>query len=83
VYDTFTRYWFRHWPLDHVFVSDELRRLPAFGSDHFPIDIAVDHAPAARKVQSARTGCGGPCRSARPAAARGSDRGRSAGAGSI
>jgi endonuclease/exonuclease/phosphatase (EEP) superfamily protein YafD len=40
------------WPLDHVFVSGDfllrdMRRLPAFGSDHFPILIRVDHAAAA------------------------------------
>ncbi len=44
------------WPLDHVFVSSdcllrEIRRLPAFGSDHFPILIALDYAPRAVAVQ--------------------------------
>ena len=59
VYNTFhARYWFLRWPLDHVFVSNtfllrHLQRLPAFGSDHFPIFIAVDHAPAASAVQEA------------------------------
>jgi endonuclease/exonuclease/phosphatase (EEP) superfamily protein YafD len=43
------------WPLDHVFVSNEfllrdMRRLPAFGSDHFPILIRIDHAPRAAAV---------------------------------
>jgi len=43
------------WPLDHVFVSDEfllrdMRRLPAFGSDHFPILIRLDHEPRAALV---------------------------------
>jgi endonuclease/exonuclease/phosphatase (EEP) superfamily protein YafD len=58
-YNTFhARYWFLRWPLDHLFVSDSflvrrLQRLPAFGSDHFPIFIAVDHAPAASAVQEA------------------------------
>jgi endonuclease/exonuclease/phosphatase (EEP) superfamily protein YafD len=58
-YNTFhARYWFLRWPLDHVFVSESflvrrLQRLPAFGSDHFPIFIAVDHAPVARAVQEA------------------------------
>ncbi len=38
------------WPLDHVFVSNDLllrdmQRLPAFGSDHFPILIRLDHEP--------------------------------------
>ena len=59
VYNTFhARYWFLRWPLDHVFVSNtfllrRLQRLPAFGSDHFPIFIAVDHAPAASALQEA------------------------------
>ena len=57
MYNTFhARYWFLRWPLDHVFVSDAfllrgLKRLPAFGSDHFPIFIAVERAPAAAAVQ--------------------------------
>ena len=43
------------WPLDHVFVSDDfvlrdMRRLPAFGSDHFPILIRLDHEPRAVEV---------------------------------
>lgn len=43
------------WPLDHVFVSSDfllrgIHRLPAFGSDHFPILIALDHAPQAVAV---------------------------------
>jgi endonuclease/exonuclease/phosphatase (EEP) superfamily protein YafD len=43
------------WPLDHVFVSSDfllrdIRRLPAFGSDHFPILIALDHVPRAVEV---------------------------------
>jgi hypothetical protein len=38
-----------------VFVSSdfllrEIRRLPAFGSDHFPMLIALDHAPRAVAV---------------------------------
>jgi endonuclease/exonuclease/phosphatase (EEP) superfamily protein YafD len=59
MYNTYhARYWFLRWPLDHVFVSDtlllrSLQRLPAFGSDHFPIFIAVDHMPAASAVQEA------------------------------
>lgn len=41
--------WLR-WPLDHVFHSEdfllrEMRRLPTFGSDHFPILAVLDHAP--------------------------------------
>jgi endonuclease/exonuclease/phosphatase (EEP) superfamily protein YafD len=40
------------WPLDHVFISNDfllrdMRRLPAFGSDHFPILIRLDHVPQA------------------------------------
>jgi endonuclease/exonuclease/phosphatase (EEP) superfamily protein YafD len=43
------------WPLDHVFVSDDfllqdMRRLAAFGSDHFPILITLDHHPRAADV---------------------------------
>jgi endonuclease/exonuclease/phosphatase (EEP) superfamily protein YafD len=59
MYNTFhARYWFLRWPLDHVFISNtfllrRLQRLPAFGSDHFPIFIALDHAPAASAVQEA------------------------------
>lgn len=45
-------WWPMRWPLDHVFHSEdfllrEMRRLPAFGSDHFPILIALEHAPVA------------------------------------
>jgi endonuclease/exonuclease/phosphatase (EEP) superfamily protein YafD len=59
MYNTFhARYWALRWPLDHVFVSDtfvlrRLERLPFFGSDHFPVYIALDHAPAASAVQEA------------------------------
>jgi endonuclease/exonuclease/phosphatase (EEP) superfamily protein YafD len=43
------------WPLDHVFVSSDfllrdMQRLPAFGSDHFPILICLDHEPRAAEV---------------------------------
>jgi endonuclease/exonuclease/phosphatase (EEP) superfamily protein YafD len=49
-------FWPLRWPLDHVFVSEnfllhDLRRLPAFGSDHFPILIDLEHRPAAATVQ--------------------------------
>jgi endonuclease/exonuclease/phosphatase (EEP) superfamily protein YafD len=56
IYNTFhARYWFLCLPLDHIFVTNtfllrRLQRLPAFGSDHFPIFIALDHAPAVRAV---------------------------------
>jgi hypothetical protein len=48
-------YWLLRWPLDHVFVSSDFRlrdmqRLPAFGSDHFPILIRLDHHPRAAAV---------------------------------
>ena len=42
-YNTFdATSWIMRWPLDHYFVTDsirllELERLPAFGSDHFPM----------------------------------------------
>jgi endonuclease/exonuclease/phosphatase (EEP) superfamily protein YafD len=43
------------WPLDHVFVSNDfvlrdMQRLPAFGSDHFPILISLNHEPRAAEV---------------------------------
>ncbi len=46
------------WPLDHVFVSDDfllrdMQRLPAFGSDHFPILIRLDYEPRADEVAEA------------------------------
>jgi endonuclease/exonuclease/phosphatase (EEP) superfamily protein YafD len=52
------KYWPVRWPLDHVFMSDDfllraIRRLPAFGSDHFPILIALDHVPRAASFQEA------------------------------
>jgi endonuclease/exonuclease/phosphatase (EEP) superfamily protein YafD len=59
MYNTYhAGHWFLRWPLDHVFVSDTfllrtLERLPAFGSDHFPICIAIDYVPAASAVQEA------------------------------
>jgi endonuclease/exonuclease/phosphatase (EEP) superfamily protein YafD len=59
MYNTFhAGHFLLRWPLDHVFVGDafllrRLRRLPAFGSDHFPIFIALDYAPAASAVQDA------------------------------
>lgn len=47
--------WLR-WPLDHVFYSPDfllrrLVRLPAFGSDHFPILIELEYHPRADALQ--------------------------------
>jgi len=59
MFNTFhARYWPLRWPLDHVFVSDDfvlesMRRLPAFGSDHFPILIRLVYAPKAAVLQEA------------------------------
>ncbi len=46
--------WLR-WPLDHVFVSSDFalvcfERLPAFGSDHFPIFATLSHMPAVEEL---------------------------------
>lgn len=47
LFNTFNaKHWFLRWPLDHVFHSGhftvaELRRLPAFGSDHFALYIEL------------------------------------------
>jgi endonuclease/exonuclease/phosphatase (EEP) superfamily protein YafD len=50
------RYPFLRWPLDHVFHSDhfrliELRVLPGFGSDHFPILAVLSFEPERRAEQ--------------------------------
>lgn len=44
------------WPLDHLFHSDHftvssLRRLPAFGSDHFPLFVELCYEPRRRDAQ--------------------------------
>mgnify|MGYP001197275890 CR=1 FL=1 len=49
-------HWFVRWPLDHIFHSShftlaEIRRLPAYGSDHFAMLIALRHTPAAAPAQ--------------------------------
>jgi endonuclease/exonuclease/phosphatase (EEP) superfamily protein YafD len=57
MYNTFdaTNPLFR-WPLDHVFHSNHfkliaLKRLPYFGSDHFPMYIELSHEPEAEAQQ--------------------------------
>ncbi|PMR79337.1 endonuclease/exonuclease/phosphatase family protein [Halomonas urumqiensis] len=45
------QYPFLRWPLDHVFTTEhftlvEMRRLPAFGSDHFPILTRLCYRPS-------------------------------------
>lgn len=44
------------WPLDHVFHSDhfflhDIQRLPAFGSDHFPVYLRLSLQPEAETLQ--------------------------------
>ncbi len=44
-------YFIARWPLDHVFISDHFRlvdmaRLSGYGSDHFPIVVEFELAPA-------------------------------------
>jgi len=56
-YHTFhAKYPFIRFPLDHFFHSNqfrlvELRRLPYFGSDHFPVYIKLNYEPDAEKEQ--------------------------------
>lgn len=56
-YNTFhANYPFVRFPLDHFFHSthfrlDAFRRLPAFGSDHFPVFISLSYEPEARASQ--------------------------------
>lgn len=57
MFNTYHAHWFfMRWPLDHLFHSDHFRlvrleRGPAFGSDHFPIVVALELDPAARREQ--------------------------------
>lgn len=47
LFNTFNAFhWFARWPLDHVFLSNhfkimQVQRLPAMGSDHFPLLIEL------------------------------------------
>ena len=48
------------WPLDHVFHSDhflldDIRRLPAFGSDHFPVYLRLSLQSEAEIIQEGPT----------------------------
>lgn len=57
MYNTFhADYPFLRWPLDHLFHSEhftvsELRRLPGFGSDHFPLLVELCHQPLRGEAQ--------------------------------
>ncbi len=50
--------WIIRYPLDYLFHSDdfrvvELEVMPAFGSDHFPLWIVLNHEPVAEDTQAA------------------------------
>lgn len=57
MFNTFNAdYWFMRWPLDHLFHSQHftlsfIKRLPAFGSDHFPmlVELTYDKARGVRQ----------------------------------
>ena len=57
MYNTYHANWpFLRWPLDHLFHSEHfelvrIERLPAFGSDHFPILIELALVPGAEHEQ--------------------------------
>lgn len=57
MYNTFhAKYPFIRWPLDHLFHSRhfllvDIRRLPAIGSDHFPIYVKLAYVPEKGKEQ--------------------------------
>lgn len=58
MFNTFhAEYPFLRWPLDHLFSSHHftvisIRRLPYFGSDHFPLFTELFYTPARREDQS-------------------------------
>ena len=64
MYSTFhAGYPLLRWPLDHVFVSEHftlrrLRRLPGFGSDHFPILATLCYRPSRRDEHANPTASG-------------------------
>ena len=50
-------YFFMRWPLDHIFMSQhfkvqEIRRLPDFGSDHFPIFTSLTYTGTKTKPKT-------------------------------
>lgn len=57
MYNTFhAGHWWMRWPLDHLFHSDHftlvaLKRLPGFGSDHFPLFSELKLEPQRRPEQ--------------------------------
>lgn len=56
-FNTFNaKHWFVRFPLDHFFHSNDFRlvafrRMPFFGSDHFPVYIHLSHEPQAESEQ--------------------------------
>ena len=61
MFNTFhARYPFARWPLDHLFHSDDftvvrIERLPAFGSDHFPLLVELALQPRRGADQEGRS----------------------------
>ena len=80
-YNSFhAHHWWLRWPLDHVFYSPDfllhgLQRLPAFGSDHFPILIDLEYHPRAAAMQEVDDADHDDHREAREDAGRGCGRG--------